>query len=252
MQAKSRLRLYVTAALQPEETIILSHAQSHYAAGVMRARVGEAVSLFNGRDGEWMAEITVIAKKQVAVRLKEQCRKQQASPDLWLAFAPIKNKSDLVVEKATEIGASKLLPVFMRHSVVKSVNMEKLQAHAIEAAEQCERLDVPVIENGRDLPTLLKDWPEDRLLFYGDESGKGEPLNTLLAAMPKGAYGLLIGPEGGFSADEQRMLANIAFVRPFTMGPRILRADTAATAALACVQMHLGDWDAKPAFEAKA
>lgn len=231
---------------------MLSEAQSHYAASVMRGRAGDAIALFNGRDGEWLAEIVAAGKKQVTVQPVALRKQQHSSPDLWLAFAPIKNKSDLVVEKATELGVAKLLPVLTHHSVVKSINMEKLHAHAIEAAEQCGRLDVPVIESCRELPILLGAWPSQRTLLYGDESGKGEPLPTVLPTLPSGACALLVGPEGGFSADEHRMLRAASFVRPFTMGPRILRADTAAVAALACLQAWRGDWATRPAFEAGA
>lgn len=251
-QAKPRLRLYVTAPLRQGEEVVLSGNQSHYVGHVMRQRAGDAVLMFNGRDGEWVADIITVGKKQVTVRVAHQRREQHASPDLWLAFAPIKNKTDLVVEKATELGVSKLLPVFTRHAVVKSVNMEKLTAHAIEAAEQCERLDVPTIETCKDIPTLLTAWPRERLLLYGDESGEGAPLKKTLSALPVGKYGVVVGPEGGFSADEQKLLRTFSFVRPFTMGPRILRADTAAVAALACLQMWLGDWEATPAFKAMA
>ncbi len=287
MSPHSKIRLFAPVPYEIGKQIDLTEGQSHYLSNVMRQQAGDTIALFNGHDGEWVAEIAA-AKKQISLRLIAQQRPQKASPDLWLAFAPIKNKTDLVVEKATELGVSKIMPVFTQHAVVRSVNMEKLTAHAVEAAEQCERMDVPVIETTKDIPTLLSQWPRDRTLFYGDESGKGESLKDLLAPPLRGSgreraegevgavggggvdtqttppassgaiacsqppslkerAGILIGPEGGFSVDEQKLLHSLPFVKPFSMGPRILRADTAAVAALACVQAWLGDWEEKPA-----
>lgn len=247
-QAKPKTRLYVPTSYAEGTTLMLEGAQAHYLTNVMRAKEGDSICVFNGSDGEWVAEIGHFAKKSLSLTLKNRRAAQIYSPDLWLAFAPIRNKTELVVEKATELGVSKLLPVFMKHSVVTSVNMDKLTAHAIEAAEQCERHDVPVIEEQKNLGVMLAAWPKDRTLFYGDESGGGQPLNAVVSQMAPGKYGVLIGPEGGFSEDEHAMLKSVPFVKAFGMGPRILRADTAAVAALACVQSALGDWTHKPHF----
>ncbi|MDE3059929.1 MAG: 16S rRNA (uracil(1498)-N(3))-methyltransferase [Pseudomonadota bacterium] len=246
-QPKPDIRLYVPQPLVAGERLTLGQGQSHYLAQVMRRKAGDSIAVFNGHDGEWLASVEYVAKKSVTLEVSRLLRLQKRSPDLWLAFAPIKGKTELVAEKAVELGASALLPVFTRHAVVKSINQEKLEAHAIEAAEQCERMDVPRIEAFKDLPALLAHWPEDRILFYGDESGGGTTLRLLLSSLPHGPFGLLIGPEGGFSAEEHRMLKSTPFVKPFGMGPRILRADTAAVAALACLQCWLGDWEEKPA-----
>lgn len=243
------IRLYVSEPLAEGVEIALPQAQSHYLAHVMRCKPGDSVSLFNGADGQWQAEIVAVGKKMVAVAPRTRTRPQTSSPDLWLVFAPIKNKTELVVEKAVELGVSKLLPVVTRHCVVRSVNLEKLEAHAVEAAEQCERLDIPSLETRKDLPYLLGDWPKGRLLLYGDESGGGAPLAALLTSLPKDTpMAILIGPEGGFAAEEFECLRACSFTRPFGMGPRILRADTAAIAALACVQAHQGDWNQQPHF----
>lgn len=243
------IRLYTTEKLDTGIEIIFPVAQSHYLAVVMRAKTGEFVSLFNGKDGQWQVEISSVAKKLVTATVIKQTRPQISSPDLWLAFAPLKNKTELVVEKAVELGVSKIIPVVTRHSVVRSVNMEKLTAHLIEASEQCERLDIPTIETYKDLSYLLGDWEKDRILLYGDESGGGVSLPKLLSKLPKqGKYGVLIGAEGGFSGDEFNMLKACAFTKGFGMGARIMRADTAAVAALACVQSQLGDWDLNPHF----
>jgi 16S rRNA (uracil1498-N3)-methyltransferase len=248
--SKPKIRLFVNEPYASGQSLVLEQGQSHYLAHVMRAREGDQVTLFNGSEGVWLAEIVSVAKKSVTLKLLSQLDKQRSSPDLWLAFAPIKNKTELVVEKAIELGVSALLPVFTRHAVVRSINHEKLAAHAIEAAEQCERHDVPAITEYKDLASLLGSWPKDRILLYADESGSGADLKTVLSTLSAKACGVLVGPEGGFSAEERQILQRMEFVKAFGMGPRILRADTAAVAALACVQSWLGDWSEKPHFEA--
>jgi 16S rRNA (uracil1498-N3)-methyltransferase len=248
--SKPKIRLFVNAPYASGQLLALESGQSHYLAQVMRCREGEAIGIFNGQDGLWLADVSQISKKQVSLRLVSQIEPQRSSPDVWLAFAPIKNKSELVVEKAIELGVSKLLPVFTRHAVVRSINHDKLTAHAIEAAEQCERHDVPPISEHKDLAALLGAWPKDRPLLFADESGAGGDLKQVFGALSTNRCGVLIGPEGGFSLEERQMLLRTAFVHAFCMGPRILRADTAAVAALACVQAWLGDWNEKPHFEA--
>jgi len=246
------IRLHIDSEIIEGGELTLSAPKSHYLANVMRVKTGDKISVFNGKDGQWSAEITTVDKKSVSISPLTKIRPQASSPDLWLAFAPLKNKTEIVVEKATELGVSRILPVITRHAVVRSVNMEKLTAHATEAAEQCERLDIPEIATYKDLSFLLGDWKKDRVLLYGDESGGGKPLAAILAEMPQNSkIGILIGAEGGFAEDELNMLRVCDFARPFGMGARILRADTAAVAALACVQSQLGDWDAKPHFKTK-
>jgi len=273
-------RLYINHPLSPGALIMLDAARAHYLLHVMRKKSGDTIAVFNGEHGEWIAEIEQPSKKSVSLSLRSQLSAQRPTPDLWLAFAMIKNKSELVVEKATELGVSRLLPIVTQHAVVKNINMEKLQAHAIEAAEQCERHDVPEITPYNSLAMMLGEWPADRTLLYGDESGGGESLDVILntrhSAFSKvkeqnlfhgmdppqslsasqddvtTKLALLIGPEGGFSADEHRILQSFPQATPFSMGPRILRADTASVAALACVQMHVGDWHLKPHFKQEA
>jgi 16S rRNA (uracil1498-N3)-methyltransferase len=243
-----RIRLYIPQPLAEGALLALEAGQSHYLSQVMRLREGAQVAVFNGQDGLWRADVAQLSKKQVGLRLLECIMPQRAGPDVWLAFVPIKNKTDIVVEKAVELGAGKLLVAYSQHAVVKSVNHEKLRQHAIEAAEQCERLDVPAIEEHKDLSHLLGAWPRDRILLYADESGGGESLKQVLSSMTSNVFGVLVGPEGGFSAEEHHMLKLLPQVKPFGMGPRILRADTAAVAALACVQAWVGDWDERPRF----
>lgn len=263
---KPAIRLYVPQTYSEGEAVTLAAKQAHYAAHVMRVKPDDVVSLFNGKQGEWLASVAGINKKEVTLKLLKQHLPQKPGPNLWLVFAPIKNKTEIVVEKATELGVGKIITVVMRHSVVTSVKQDKLLAHAIEAAEQSERLNVPAIEHMKDIPALLAGWPSDRTLLYGDESGGGMPMVQLLCDLTsssppnlpsqagggKRGVGLLIGPEGGFSKEEHYVLKNHPCVKAFSMGPRILRADTAAVAALACVQAWLGDWQEKPNFAAGA
>jgi 16S rRNA (uracil1498-N3)-methyltransferase len=247
------IRLYTTQKLEEKIEITLDAEQSHYLAHVMRCKLGDYVSIFNGKDGQWQTEITSINKKSIAILPLMQTRQQAASPDLWLVFSPIKNKTELVVEKAVELGVSKILPIVTRHCVVRSVNIEKLTIYAISAAEQCERLDIPLFETHKDLSYLLGEWDKDRILLYGDETGGGISLTKILQNIEKNQkVSVLIGPEGGFAADELAMLRACNFTKAFGMGGRILRADTAAVAALACVQAQLGDWDEQPHFIGKA
>lgn len=250
-KAKPKIRLYVPADYRAGYVLELGAGQAHYLLHVMRLTQGDVLTVFNGEEGEWLAEVTQVRKKSVTLTLKSRYAAQIYSPEVWFAFAPIKNKTELVVEKATELGVTKILPVFMKHSVVTRVNMDKLTAHAIEAAEQCERMDVPVIEEQKNLQAMLGAWPKDRLLLYGDESGGGTPLGDILYSLSLGGgkYGILIGPEGGFAGDERQLLAACDFVKPFGMGPRILRADTAAVVALSCLISRVGDWQRNPRFE---
>jgi 16S rRNA (uracil1498-N3)-methyltransferase len=242
-----KIRLYVPEPLAAPMQLELAEKPAHYLANVMRQAVGAPVQLFNGTDGEWLAEISEVRKKNVRLSVQRRLRPQLASPDVWLAFAPIKHKTEQVVEKAVELGVSRIICAYVKHSVVVRINHDKLEAHAIEAAEQCERLDVPPIHEYGSLQKMLDGWPATRTLYYGDESGHGAPLGEVPLAAP---CAVLLGPEGGFSRDEHHILRNLPFARPFGLGPRILRADTAAVAALACVLSRVGDWQQKPHFEA--
>lgn len=237
------LRLFTPADLGPGRAVPLPREQAHYLANVMRAREGESVLLFNGRDGEWRARIDKLAKSGGALVAEAQARPQAPEPDLWLLAAPIKKERiDLVAEKASELGASALWPVFTRRTVMARVNTDRLAAHMTEAAEQCERLSVPEMKEPAPLDKVLASWPADRVLLFLDESGSGPPLAELLAALPDGPAALLVGPEGGFAPEEREMLARLPFTRPAGLGPRILRAETAAIAALAVWQAVKGDW----------
>jgi 16S rRNA (uracil1498-N3)-methyltransferase len=209
----------------------------------MRANPGDRLRVFNGRDGEWSATIASTAKRGCTIVCGGQLRPQSASPDLWLAFAPIKKTpADYVVQKATELGVSVLLPVITRRTIVSRVNIDRMRANAIEAAEQSDRLDVPETRNAATLEKLLEEWPAVRKLIYCDEAEETSPVAETLAALPHGPFAILTGPEGGFDGAERDHLRTLSFVVPVSLGRRILRADTAALAALAVWQSIRGDW----------
>jgi 16S rRNA (uracil1498-N3)-methyltransferase len=245
--SRPRFRLFVNTPLAADTAVALSRDQTHYLASVMRAQTGEAVSLFNGRDGEWQARIASLAKAGAALIPERQLRPQAPEPDLWLLTAPLKkDRTDLVVEKAAELGVSRLWPVFTRRTNAGRVNSERLGAHLMEAAEQCERLSVPELAEPAPLDKVLSGWPADRILLFLDEGGGGQPLAQVLEDLPPGPLALLVGPEGGFDGEERRLIASKPFARPVGLGPRILRAETAAIAALAVIQALKGDWRTPP------
>ncbi len=239
-------RLFVAADLGPGTQVPLSEAQAHHLRHVMRRTEGAPLLLFNGRDGEWRATLALQSKKAAAAAVGERTRAQVAEPDLWLCFAPIKRaRIDLVAEKATELGAVVLQPVLTQHTAVERVNVERLRANATEAAEQTERLTVPEVREPVELMRLLAGWPVGRRLLMCDETGGGPPIGDVLggldAAGRAAPWAILIGPEGGFSATELEAVRRIKDVTSVGLGPRILRADTAALAALAVWQALVGD-----------
>lgn len=222
---------------------------AHYLTRVMRLKVGDAVAVFNGRDGEWRAELMELRKKSVLLRLQEQLADYIAPPDVWVCFAPIKfGRIDFLVQKMTELGAARLIPTITQYTHAERVKDKRLRANAIEAAEQCERVDVPEIREPVQLRQLLADWPHDRLLLLADESGQGCQWQALCNAETPEKWAILIGPEGGFSEEERRILYAQPFVRAVSLGPRILRADTAAITLLALTQSSWGDWHIAPHF----
>lgn len=235
------------ADLSAGADIELGEQQAHYLRHVMRREDGAPLLLFNGRDGEWTATLGLRGKKGAAARVAEQTRRQVTEPDVWLCFAPIKRaRIDFIAEKATELGVAVLQPVITRHTAVERVNVERLRANAIEAAEQTERLSVPEVRAPVDLMRLLADWPPGRRLLICDETGGGPPIAEVLGGLDEAArtapWGIVIGPEGGFAEGELTALRRMKDVTAVGLGPRILRADTAALAALACWQALVGDW----------
>ena len=242
-EAGGKTRLYVTADLGEGVAVALDEGQSHYLLHVLRARAGNLVSLFNGRDGEWLAEITEAGKRGVTATCRKQTQSQYGVPDIWLAFAPVKKTpSDYLVQKAVELGVSVLQPVFTHRTIVSRINEERMAANAMEAAEQSERLTVPEIRAGVSFDKLLASWPQDRRLLFCDEGGDAKAMTQAARESRGGPTGILTGPEGGFDSSERAALRALPFVVPVSLGPRILRADTAALAALAIWQSIAGDW----------
>jgi 16S rRNA (uracil1498-N3)-methyltransferase len=238
------VRLFVEAALGQGARIALEGAQAHYLLTVMRAKAGDRLSLFNGRDGEWRARIAETSKRACVLECEAQVGSQAAVPDLRLVFAPIKKTpADYVVQKATELGVRVLQPVLTRRTIARRVNLERMHANAVEAAEQSGRVDVPEVRALVDLDRLLADWPRARRLLFCDEAGDAKPIAAALREAPDGPWAILTGPEGGFDPAERAALRACAFVVPVTLGARILRADTAALAALAVWQAVKGDWN---------
>ena len=240
------VRLFIDQDLPGTGTIALSQEDSHYITTVMRMKVDNEVLLFNGRDGEWKAIVADVHKRRAVLKIETQTKPQGLEPDLWLVFAPIKKtRIDFMAQKATEMGVSRLVPVFTQHTNVDRVKGERLYANAKEAAEQCERMMVPAVDEPQKLDQLLNNWPDGRQLMFCDEDLSGKPVIEKLSALKKDSpepWAILIGPEGGFSEVERDKLNACDFAHKVSLGPRILRADTAAIAALALWQSALGDW----------
>lgn len=239
-----KIRLFVEAPLRTAEAVTLGADQTHYLQHVMRCKVGDEIALFNGRDGEWNARIETLEKKRATIVPIGQARPQSQSSDLWLLFAPVKRGPlDFIVEKATELGVSALMPVFTRFTVADRVRVDRMTLNARAAAEQCGRIDVPEVHTATPLGGVLDGWDHDRILIFCDEGGDVRPMAEAISALGQGPAAILIGPEGGFHADERARLRALPFVLPVSLGPRILRADTATVAALALFQALNGDWN---------
>jgi 16S rRNA (uracil1498-N3)-methyltransferase len=238
---EAKIRLYVDQALAAGQPVAVDADQANYLFNVMRLARGAPVALFNGRDGEWLARVAEPGKRSGILISERQTAPLRLPPDLWLIFAPIKKaRTDFIVEKATELGAARVMPVQTRHTNSERIRQDRLQAHAMEAAEQCGATFVPEVTDLISLDKLLASWPADRKLLWCDEAMVGQA--PALSGPRGGSWAILIGPEGGFSADEQARLRALPQVVPLALGPRILRADTAAVAALTLWQAALGDW----------
>lgn len=244
MRANFRMqRLYTAADLATGAEIAASEDQFHYLAHVLRAETGLEILLFNGRDGEYRARLAFPSRKRILLNVLERTRPQPVQPDLVYLFAPLKvGRMDYVVQKAVEMGAGVLQPVRTQHTQGKIGSIEKIEANVIEAAEQCGILAVPQVRPLARLTDLLTGWDTERRIVYCDEGDAGQNPLPVLQRIVETRLALLVGPEGGFSEHEQRQLRSLPFVTAIPLGPRILRADTAAVAALAVVQAVLGDW----------
>ncbi len=236
MVNNSLVRLYITEPLRVDSTLTLTRAQSHYLINVMRIRNGDELLMFNGVDGEWKVTITDANKKHTVVSVDNQTLPQIDEPDVWLLFAPIKkDRTDFIIEKATELGVSKIMPVITERTQNSRVNIERLQATAVEATEQSRRLSVPDFEDVQPLLLVLENWPSSRRFIYLDETGNGQPLAQVLQGKTD-SLAFVIGPEGGFSPSELDAMGKLTFSVGADLGPRILRAETAVVAALAIRQ----------------
>jgi 16S rRNA (uracil1498-N3)-methyltransferase len=248
-------RLHVAPDLGEGAEIQIDDDQAHYLMRVLRLSVGDPVRVFNGRDGEFEASVSAVTKGTAKLMLARRMREQAGVPDLWLLFAPLKKaRTDFIVEKAVELGAAEIRPVITERTDAETVRVDRLQRIAIEAAEQTERMEVPPVRNAAKLSQVLAGWDAGRMLIYADEAGdeggkpwggeagRAGPIADVLKAAGDGPAAILIGPEGGFSPGERKRLRELPFVRPVGLGPRILRAETAAVAALSLWQAIRGDW----------
>ena len=236
-------RLYLSDPLAPGAAVELAPGQAHHLRTVLRLGPGAMVAAFNAQDGEWLCQVAELGRGRGSLRVERLIWPAETPADLWLLFAPIKRgRLDWLVEKATELGVSALLPVWTRHTQSERLNLDRLRAHAIAAAEQSERLSVPELHPPQGLDEALAGWAPERRLVVCDETGGGEPIAAAAARLGPGPMALLTGPEGGFAETELDHLGKLSFVTRVGLGPRILRADTAALAGLAVLQASAGDW----------
>ncbi|GGE16430.1 ribosomal RNA small subunit methyltransferase E [Polymorphobacter glacialis] len=233
-------RLYVEVPLAAGGVVTLPVPQSHYLAQVMRRQPGDVVRLFNGADGEWAARLVTVGRKAVVAEMVAQSAAQEVVQDLWLCSAPLKRgRIDWVAEKACELGVARFVPVLTRRTIVDKLNLDRLRAHMVEAAEQCGRTALPDVSEPVALAALLKDWPAERVLIFADETG-GAPMAAAFAGV-RAPAGILIGPEGGFTVEEREAIRAVPGALAVSLGPRILRADTAAAVAVGVWQAVAGD-----------
>lgn len=237
-------RLYLDAVLEAGGQVKLDKPQAHYIGTVLRKTAGDSLRVFNGHGGEWQCEIEVIDKKRALLRISEQLRPAYTPPDIWLCFAPVrKRRNGFIFEKGTELGASRFQPVITARTQFPKMSLEKEKARVIEAAEQTERLDIPDVRAGVTLAELLSGWGKSRVLLFADEGGAAAPAGEVLSNLSSHTpCALLTGPEGGFTSEERETLRGKDYVRPLSLGPRILRADTAALSLLTLWQSACGDW----------
>lgn len=239
---KTTPRLHVDADLAPGAEIALEREPGHYLINVLRLAPGDPVAVFNARDGEWLAYLAGAGKKAASLRIERRTAEVREPPDIDYLFAPLKHvRLDYVVQKATELGARRLRPVITQRTIAGRVNLQRMKANAVEAAEQCNLVFVPEVQEPVKLETALSAWQPGRALIYCDEKAPiASPLAALQALRPPAA--VLIGPEGGFTLDEKARISALPFVTAISLGPRIMRADTAAVAVLTLVQAAIGDW----------
>jgi 16S rRNA (uracil1498-N3)-methyltransferase len=236
-------RLYVELPLGADTTVSLTREQANYLLNVLRMKSGDELMIFNGRDGEWRCAVQANGKRDCTLKVLVQTRSQESGPDVHLLFAPLKRaRLDYMVQKATELGVRSLQPVTTERTIVDRVNEQRMQANVVEAAEQCGILYLPEVRSPEKLKTVLKTWNRAVPLVFCDEAAENADPILALASLGTGPVSVLIGPEGGFSDDERQSLLTLESVRPISLGPRIMRADTAAVAALSLINATIGDW----------
>ncbi len=234
-----KTRLYVGGALAADQELQLSADHAHFLGNVLRLKPRNRIAVFNEVAGEWVGSLAALKKKNAVVSLERQSRPAQSEPGPWLAFAPLKkDRTHMIIEKATELGVERLFPVITQNTIGGRVNRQRMMAQAVEATEQSERLSVPCVEEPQTLEEFLQNWSSGRVLLAGDETGGGRPIADVISSNDKKSedYGILVGPEGGFQKDERDLLKAADFCTLIDLGPRILRAETAAIASLACIQ----------------
>ena len=237
----SKIRLYFNASIAKDDDIVFNKDQTHYLYKVMRLRIDDTLDIFNGINGAWKVKITNITKKSASAKIISQTQLQQNPPDLWVLFSPIKkNRTQFIIEKATELGAARIIPIKTEFTNAERIKRENLYSHAIEAAEQCRGTFIPAVDKLTELKILLERWPSDRGILFCNELLAGEKVKFPEKSSQK--WAILIGPEGGFSVSEQTKLNNNKLVFPIDLGPRILRTDTAVVAAITLFQKQFGDW----------
>ena len=236
-------RLYTKEELQPNKTFLLNEEQTHYLKNVVKYSPKDTLLCFDNKRGEFLCDIVAFNKKTAEVITKSQTKDFSPCPDIWLLFAPLKkDKTDFVIEKATELGVKKIIPTLTRYTITTNIKTERYIQQAIVASEQSRRTDIPEISSPATLDELLSKWDTTRTLFFMDETLESPSFLEQLQQTPSSPSAILIGPEGGFSTEELSILKSKSFAKGATLGPRILRAETAALSALSCWQMILGDW----------
>jgi 16S rRNA (uracil1498-N3)-methyltransferase len=236
-------RLYIKEPLVINKQIPLSEEQTHYLKNVVKYTVGEILNCFDNLNGEFECRLSELGKKSGEILVLKKIKEFVAVPDIWLLFAPLKkDKTDFVIEKATELGCRKIIPTLTKYTITANVKTERYVAQSIEAAEQSRRTDLPEIASPHTLTDILENWDTSRTLFYMDETLQSRPFLEVLDNYPSKSAAILIGPEGGFSMEELNLLRTCPFAVGATLGPRILRAETAVAAALSCWQLINGDW----------
>lgn len=238
---KPRTRLYIDCEFKSGDIHLIDGNQGHYLVNVLRIQMGETIAVFNGCNGEWLAEIIKVGKGKAKITVCVQTAEQVSEPDIWYLYAPVKKaRVDYIIQKVTELGVSRIVPVVTKRTNLDRIKYDKLVANAIEAAEQSGRMTVPHIDEPVPLEEKIGNWPKDRTLIFCDESEGGSPIQNIISGNDK--WAIVVGPEGGFSPEEREMIKSLDNAHAVTLGPRILRADTAAVAVLSLWQSYFGDW----------